>query len=139
MNSAPPRGELVKQVMLTDLSWLVGAWQNRDKSTETADNWRMEGRFTLIGNSFRVQNGDSTLTQTVKIQQEGNLLALYTTIDATQKVYRYELQDREPSAWTFVNDALSYPQKIVLKRNDRNAFELVFQGNKNKIIKAFYK
>jgi hypothetical protein len=139
MNSAPPRGELVKQVMLTDLDWLVGAWQNRDKTAGTVDNWRKEGRFTLYGDSFRVQNGDSTLTQTIKIQQEGNLLALYTTIDATQKMYRYELHDREPTAWTFVNEALSYPQKIVLKRNDRNAFDLIMQGNTNKNVKSFYK
>jgi hypothetical protein len=128
MNSVPRGESIVKQAMLTDLAWLTGRWNNQDKSFVSSTNWHLDGRFTLYGESFVRINGDSTHTETIKIQQEGNLLALYIPIDASGKIFRYELNDREPSAWTFVNREIPFPQTIALLRKDRNRFEIVMSG-----------
>jgi hypothetical protein len=131
MNSVTKGQEIVKQAMLTDLKWLLGTWNNKDKTFASMEEWRLDGRFTMYGNTVVVRGKDSTRTETIKIQQEGNLLALYTTIDASGKIYRYELQDREPSKWTFVNTEIAFPQTIVLEQKDRNGFQILMQNGAN--------
>jgi hypothetical protein len=131
MNSVTKGQEIVKQAMLTDLKWLLGTWDNKDKTFASMEEWRLDGRFTMYGNTVVVRGKDSTRTETIKIQQEGNLLALYTTIDASGKVYRYELQDREPSKWTFVNTEIAFPQTIILEQKDRNGFQFLMQNGAN--------
>jgi hypothetical protein len=128
MTNAP--GQLAKIMNINDLAWLNGDWHDNVTPTKSQEKWEREGQFTLVGTGYAVgTKTDTTRLETLKIQQEGNSVALYMPIDFTQKPQRYQLIESEPNYWLFENTTLTFPQQIALTRNDRNTFEWTMQNN----------
>ena len=122
--------QLAQIANVNDFAWLVGNWHDNAAKTNLYEQWSREGQFALSGNAYALgEKGDTTQLESLKIQQEGNSIALYVPIDNSQKLQRYQLIAQQPTKWTFENTTLAFPQQIVLTRNDRATFELTMQNN----------
>ena len=132
----PNAAKSLQQASITDLYWLVGTWKNETDTHTPFEAWTQNGTYELHGTGFAIGSaGDTTLLETFRIKQEGNTLALYLPLDKTGTIYRYELQHYMAYTWHFVNDEMSFPQRIELHRLTKNNFIFTMQNGDEAVKK----
>ena len=111
---------------INDLYWLIGHWRDSDDEQPSYEKWEASDAKTLIGSGYLLHQGkrDTSRLESFNIRQEGTGLAFYIPIDYSSKMHRYELLAHTASRWVFENDAMAFPQQIVLSRAENGTYSI---------------
>lgn len=91
--------------------WLVGIWIN--PANNVYEEW-IKDRDELQGRSFRLVNGDSTVSETIRILWRGDQMVYIPTVIDQNEGKPIEFQMKESSEYTiaFENMNHDFPQNI---------------------------
>ena len=111
---------------INDLYWLIGHWRDSDDEQPSYEKWEASDAKTLIGSGYLLHQGkrDTSRLESFNIRQEGTGLAFYIPIDYSSKMHRYELSAHTASRWVFENEAMAFPQQIVLSRAENGTYSI---------------
>lgn len=113
----PGSMDLQAQEDLQHLKWLLGSWRKQGAGAGGMEDWRQLDEFTLAGRGFFVVNGDTVVTQEMRIEQRGPNVYYIVAKGADAKPMRFRLRSRNPNEMIFQGDSPKNQKELVLRNN----------------------
>jgi hypothetical protein len=130
------------QQNLQHLKWLLGSWKTSGTSAGGMEEWRQKDDFTMLGRGFFVVNGDTIITEEMRIEQRGPDLYFIIVKDQNQKAMKFRLRSSQPNELIFEDARSKSEAEVVLRNNpSTNQLERIYQEDpkvqsQNKAVKA---
>ena len=102
---------------LQHLKWLLGSWRKQGTSGAGMEDWRQLDEFTLLGRGFFVVNGDTVITQEMRIEQRGPNVYYIVAMGQDSKPMRFRLRSRNNNEVIFQGDSPKNRKELVLRNN----------------------
>jgi hypothetical protein len=116
---------------LDSLVWLVGTWQRQASHGTLYEKWTKVSDRTYEGDGFLVQNGDTTVTEYLRLEQFGE--EVYYTARVPHNTYPvpFKLVLVEGKRCVFENPDHDFPQRIVYTRLPDERLQARIEGLQN--------
>jgi len=97
--------------------WLVGTWSNETKRGIIFESWRSVNN-ELVGISYSLNNGDTTVYETIRIIEEGDEVFYIPTVKAqnNEQAVRFLAKRISSEKLVFENPSHEFPQVITYQR-----------------------
>lgn len=105
------------QADLQHLKWLLGSWRKQGTAAGSMEDWRLLDEFTLVGRGYFVVNGDTVVTQEMRIEQRGPNVYYIVAQGPSGKPLRFRLRSRNSNEAVFLGDSPKNPQELVIRNN----------------------
>lgn len=105
------------QENLQHLKWLLGSWKTQGASGGAIEEWRQLDDFTLVGRGYFVVNGDTIVTQEMRIEQRGPNVYYIIVKDENAKAMKFRLRSRMSNELIFQDESPKTDQELVLRNN----------------------
>lgn len=115
-NLASPTSE-GNQQNLQHLKWLLGSWKTQGTSGGTIEEWRQLDDFTLVGRGYFVVNGDTMVTQEMRIEQRGPNVYYIIAKDENAKAMKFRLRSRLNNELIFQDESPKTNRELLLRNN----------------------
>src|SRR5687767_10815149 len=63
------------------MDWMTGKWQSTDANGALYESWEKENGYTLKGNAFAIENGDTTFSEYAQIVKKGDKVYYSVTVN----------------------------------------------------------
>lgn len=103
------------QQNLQHLKWLLGSWKTQGTSGAAMEEWRQKDDFTLVGRGYFVVNGDTIVTEEMRIEQRGENTYFILLKDQNQKSMKFRLRSSQPNELIFQNATSKEEDEMVLR------------------------
>ncbi len=103
------------QQNLQHLKWLLGSWKTQGSSGGAMEDWRQKDDFTLIGRGYFVVNGDTVVTEEMRIEQRGPDTYFILLKDQNHKSMKFRLRSSQPNELIFQNAVSKEEDELVLR------------------------
>jgi hypothetical protein len=103
---------------LQHLKWLLGSWKKQGASGGTMEEWRQMDAFTLVGRGYFVVNGDTMVTQEMRIEQRGPNIYYIIAKDEDAKAMKFRLRSRTGHELVFQDET---SRKIITTTGDNSS------------------
>lgn len=114
------------QENLQHLKWLLGSWKTVGTSGGAMEEWRQQDEFTLVGRGYFVVNGDTIVTQEMRIEQRGPNVYYIIVKDENAKAMKFRLRSRLSNELIFRDESPKADQELVLRnRPSTNELERI--------------
>ena len=112
--------------------FLVGTWKIEGK--EQDEVWKKNKNDELIGHSYRLNNNQKIITETLAIKKIGNHIIYEATVPNQNegKTIQFTLNREIKSYFSFENDNHDFPKKIQYKKITDDEIEVSVLGDKGK-------
>lgn len=122
---------------------LTGTWSMEKKNgTSMGETWEQKDVNTMKGKSFLIENGDTTLLETVDIIKEGNEI-FYIPVAYGQnddKPVSFKLTSVKTGEYIFENPLHDFPKRIVYDFTSNNTLHAyIDDGTEKKRQQYHYK
>jgi len=96
---------------------------NKDmiQSNRSVEEWRPLNEFTIEGQGYLVVNGDTTFTESMQIKKIDNDLYYILALDNSGKTVQYKLKTYTEAGAIFENEAVAFPNQVILQRDFSNS------------------
>lgn len=97
--------------------WLLGTWEGHVHETYITEIWE-KGKDAYWGRSYSIRGEDTTSSERIRLQQEGNIL-WYISVVKNQnegKEVRFMLTSSDANQLVFQNPEHDFPKKIKYTR-----------------------
>lgn len=124
---------------LEDLSWLEGNWQRQYNDVTQVEVWKRQSD-TLLGLSYFIKNGDSTLQETMTIYRGESKLEFNARIPEQGIDTRFKQLDDSENRISFENPENDFPQTIVYERKGDSLYAAIIgksQGFDKSVVFGF--
>ena len=81
------------------------------------EEWRQKDDFTLVGRGYFVVNGDTIVTEEMRIEQRGPNVYFILLKDQNHKSMKFRLRSRQPNELIFQNESPKESDELILRRN----------------------
>jgi Domain of unknown function (DUF6265) len=126
---ANPKARAANQQNLQHLKWLLGSWKTQGASGGAIEEWRQKDDFTMIGRGYFVVNGDTIVTEEMRIEQRGPDVYFIIVKDQNHKSMKFRLRSSQPNEAIFQNAAPKSEEEIVLRnRPSTDELERILQS-----------
>lgn len=105
------------QQNLQHLKWLLGSWKTQGASGGAIEEWRQMDEFTLLGRGYFVVNGDTIVTQEMRIEQRGPNVYYIIAKDENAKAMKFRLRSRAGNELIFQDESPKTNHELVLRNN----------------------
>jgi hypothetical protein len=105
------------QENLQHLKWLLGSWKTQGASGGAIEEWRQLDDFTLVGRGYFVVNGDTIVTQEMRIEQRGPNVYYIIAKDENAKAMKFRLRSRMSNELIFQDEGPKTDQELILRNN----------------------
>jgi hypothetical protein len=114
------------------LDFIVGTWKTEGK--EQYEVWETNKNNELIGHSYKLNNDQKTITETLSIKKIGNQIIYEATVPNQNegKTIQFKLNNEVKTYLSFENIEHDFPKKIQYKRINNNEIEVTVLGDKDK-------
>lgn len=127
LNSCHPQSK-VKQ-----LEWLIGTWENQTQKGSIYERWTKVNAQKLMAESFKIENGDTLVLETVSLIQEADSLFFIPTVENQNegKVIRFSLKEMTDSKMVFTNPEHDFPQVISYTQINQDSLVAEISGKQD--------
>lgn len=126
-----PRGNRRDDPLTLDhFNWLLGSWKREGPSGATHESWQQLDRFTIEGRGFFTVNGDTMVTEKMRIEQRGEKVYYIVAIDTNNRPIKFRLRSSNPGELIFENKTNPYPKEIIVRQDDSNNFSTTLHNGK---------
>ncbi len=87
----------------------------------SVEEWKPLDDFTIEGKGYLVINGDTTFTEKMQIKNIGTDLYYVLALDNSGKTVQYKLKTYTQEGAVFENNAVAFPNQVILQRNANNS------------------
>lgn len=114
--------------------WLIGTWENKTQRGSIYETWTRVSDNELSGKSYRLQQKDTLVFETVKIIQEAQGLFYVPTVKGQNNdlPVRFALKSISDSILIFENAGHDFPQIISYRRVSADSLVAEISGSKNR-------
>lgn len=114
------------------LDFIIGTWKMEGK--EQYEVWETNKNNEFIGHSYKLNNNQKTITETLSIKIIGNQIIYEATVQNQNegKTIQFILNDEIKAYLSFENIEHDFPKKIQYKRINENEIEVTVLGDKDK-------
>lgn len=123
-------------ISIQNFNWLLGNWEGDAPNGDSYEEWIKEDEHTIVGNGFFQINGDTLLTEEMKIKQEGESIYLITAIDSGKKPVRFRLRSVNGEVAIFENPAVDFPNEIIVEQHSDNNYSTIMKNGKVKNMRS---
>lgn len=120
----------IEKDQIKKVDWLIGNWQIKTNTGILSENWEKVNDSTFKAQSLFIKDKDSIHSESILLQQKGEILSYTTTIKGQNddKPIRFELITDNQNELVFQNLKKDYPQKISYKKMDNNSMTTEISG-----------
>jgi len=106
---------------LKELNWLIGEWHRSTADKKSVEKWTEVSNHTFEGLAFNVQNGDTTITEYLRLEQFGDEIFFTARVAHNEFPVSFRLVFLENNKCIFENPGHDFPQRIIyqLKQNNQ--------------------
>jgi hypothetical protein len=108
------------------MQWLIGEWESRDDSSMLYESWKKENGFTLYGNAYAIENGDTTFSEYARIIKKGD--KIYYSVTVNNETTTDFLLIENDDTLIFENKQHDFPQRIIYTRNTADSLYARTEG-----------
>ena len=114
----------------SELDFLVGTWKIEGK--EQYEVWEKNKNNELIGHSYKLNNNQKTISETLTIKKAGNQIIYEATVpDQNEgKTIQFILNTKIKTYFSFENDKHDFPKKIQYKKITDDEILVTVLGDK---------
>lgn len=113
---------------LSSFNWLLGSWKGKVNGSTSTEKWSKIDERTYIGTGKLGAGGVALFSENMELKQTNAGTYLTVSLDKNNKRVAYRMSSNSGDAIVFVNNSVSYPKKIVLKKNSNNSFSFTMQN-----------
>ncbi len=117
------------QLGLDQFKWILGNWKNQSPIGQSYEAWKQLDEFNIQGKGFLVVNGDTTFTEGMNIQKIDQDLYYILAVDQQGVPVKYKLKTYTEKQVVFENNAIAFPNQVILQRADAKNFKTVLQNS----------
>ena len=134
--SFAPRGGYRNHInpsKLEHFNWLLGSWRHKGPSAGaySFEEWERKDAFTFEGRGFLVVNGDTVITERMRIEQRGENVYYIAALDTNQTPMRFRLRSNKPDEAVFRNPGKGFPNEVIYRQSDDGTLETNFNNGKS--------
>lgn len=103
--------------LLEHFNYLLGSWKYKGPSASSFgyEEWDRVDEFNLEGRGYLVLNGDTVITERMRIEQKGEDVYYIVALDTNQTPMRFRLRSRSPGEAVFKQSGLQSNEEIILR------------------------
>lgn len=133
--SYSPRGghrNRINPSALDHFNWLLGSWKFMGPSggAISFEEWERKDAFNFEGRGYLVVNGDTLITDKMRIEQRGQNVYYIAALDTNQAPMRFRLRSTTPGEAVFKNPGRGFPNEVILRQADDGTLETNFNNGK---------
>lgn len=115
-----------------NMDFLIGTWKVEDR--ELYEVWDKNGKDDFNGYSYRLENGEKIITETLSIKRINNKMIYAATVPDQNEgnTIRFQLNGDLESYLSFENAEHDFPKKIHYKKINENEIEVTVLGDEGK-------
>jgi hypothetical protein len=123
---------------LQPFKYLIGSWSFKTQEGELLEFWKFRDAETLIGRGYQVNNGDSSLLETVLLTSMEDGVYYIPSVEG-QNIgvdVRFKLVSSANHTYVFENKDHDFPQRVVYRIRAKDELIAWIEGVRNgKVIK----
>ncbi len=116
---------------LKSLDWLIGAWKRETSSGIMIEKWTKVSDFTFEGESFAIQNGDTTFAEYLRLLQFGKEIYYTPKVAHNKYPVPFKLIKADENEFTFEHSEHDFPQRIIYKQKKDGSLHARIEGIRN--------
>lgn len=115
-----------------NMDFLIGTWKVEDR--ELYEVWEKKGTNDFNGYSYRLENGEKIITETLSIKRINNRMIYAATVPDQNEgqTIRFQLNGELASTLSFENAEPDFPKKIHYKKLNDKEIEVTVLGDEGK-------
>ena len=117
-----------EDLSLTSFEWVLGSWKGNINGSESTEKWTKIDASTYKGKGTLKVGGTTLFSEKLEIKKTSVGTYLTVSLDKKNKRVAYRMTSNEGGTIVFENRSVSYPQKIVMKKNANNSFSMTMQN-----------
>lgn len=98
--------------------WLIGTWKNETDRGTILESWRKKNNLEYVGKSYSLNDGDTTVFETIRIIQEEDGIFYIPTVKTQNDAQpvRFLAKRISSKVLVFENPSHDFPQVITYRR-----------------------
>ena len=126
-------GACTKKLALHNAKWMLGTWENKTSRGSVFETWTMENDRAFLAKSYKIQEADTILFETVQLIIENNqLFYIPKVVNQNEgKPVRFSMTSMSDSSMTFENPIHDFPQIITYSKIGRDSLVATISGIRN--------
>ena len=116
---------------LKSLDWLIGTWKRETNRGITIEKWTKVSDYTFEGESFTIQNGDTTFAEYLRLLQFGTEIFYTPKVAHNKYPVPFKLTKADENGFTFEHSEHDFPQRIIYKHKKDGSLHARIEGTRN--------
>jgi len=116
---------------LKSLDWLIGTWKRETSRGMMIEKWTKVSELTLEGESFTIQNGDTTFAEYLRLLQFGKEVFYTAKVAHNKYPVQFKLIKADKNGFTFEHSEHDFPQRIIYKQKKDGSLHARIEGTRN--------
>ena len=116
---------------LKSFDWLIGTWKRETSRGITVEKWTKVSDLTLEGESFTIQNGDTTFAEYLRLLQFGKEIFYTPKVAHNKYPVPFKLIKVDENGFTFEHSEHDFPQRIIYKQKKDGSLHARIEGTRN--------
>jgi hypothetical protein len=110
------------------MSWLLEVWEGKQGDADIYESWVRKSFRIMEGISTTKQAGTTLFSQSMRIEQNNNVIKMIVTTTDTNDQNTLELESIDDSTIIFKNIQNSYPAKITYIKMGDDQLKVIYSG-----------
>jgi hypothetical protein len=123
-------GSAFSQDSINQFEWLLGDWKGTQGPATLTESWKKVDETLMLGEGYVIMNGDTAVTELLRIQKIGRFWTYIPIINKGQPVL-FTLIESANDKWVFENKEHDFPQRIVYTRKPDGSLLAWIEGEMN--------
>jgi hypothetical protein len=118
---------------LEPFKYLLGSWSFKREQTQFLEVWELQDSLTLIGRGYKINQGDSSLLETVLLKSVGDGV-YYIPFVENQNIgmtVKFRLVSSRNHTYVFENKEHDFPQRVVYEIKGKDELLAWIEGVKD--------
>lgn len=124
--------ETEKASVSQKFSWLSGNWKIAKSGDNTHEKWIRISDQIMQGKGYTIENGDTTFSETMRIEQFGNDIFYVVKVAESKYPVPFKLIKLDKNEVTFENSEHDFPQRIIYKLKADGSLHARIEGRTTK-------
>lgn len=116
------------ELSLSSFEWMLGSWKGNVNGSQSSEKWTKINASTYKGKGVLKAGGTTLFSEKLELKKTNAGTYLTVSLDKKNKRVAYRMTSNEGGTIVFENRSVSYPQKIVVKKNSNNSFSMTMQS-----------
>lgn len=117
-----------EDLSLSSFEWMLGSWKGNVNGSQSTEKWTKIDASTYKGKGTLKAGGTTLFSEKLELKKTNVGTYLTVSLDKKNKRVAYRMTSNDGGTIVFENKSVSYPQKIVMKKNSNNSFSMIMQS-----------